>query len=105
MLKELGSLNRLSNTWTATVSNIANTDAIVTGVNALNGLLNVVNALTSALGPLGSVGLGAGLFMGLKNEGRGKMFPLIIVKNMPSTMGVLIGYYEFPHCRRCDTPL
>ena len=105
MLKELGSLNRLSNTWTATVSNIANTDAIVTGVNALNGLLNVVNALTSALGPLGSVGLGAGLFMGLKNEGRGKMFPLLIVKNMPSTMGVLIGYYEFPHCRWCDTPL
>lgn len=74
-----GALTRLSNTWTDTVENIANSDAVVTGINSLNGLLDIVNQLTSALGSFGSIGLGAGLFAGLKNVGSPKMFGLIIV--------------------------
>ena len=35
----------------------------------LNGLLTGVNNLTDALGSLGSIGLGVGLFAGLKNVG------------------------------------
>lgn len=57
-----GSLNRLSNTWTDTVGNVVNSDAIVSTINGLNELLSVVNAITDALGPWVSLGLGAGGF-------------------------------------------
>lgn len=70
-----GSLNRLSNTWTNTIGNIANSDAIITSINGLNGFLDVINKLTSALGSLGSIGLGVGLFAGFKNAGRVKCNP------------------------------
>lgn len=56
-----GSLNRLSNTWTDTVSNIANSDGIIVGINALNGLLSIVNDVTGALGSLGSIGAIGGI--------------------------------------------
>lgn len=80
-----GSMNRLSNTWTNTVGNIANSAGVIQGVNALNGLLGVVNNITNALGPLGSIGLGAGLFAGIKNVGRDKMYSLSSVYlNMPT---------------------
>lgn len=68
-----GSLNRLSNTWTDTIGNIADSDAVVTAINGLNGLLTVVNHVTDALGPLGSIGLGAGLFAGVQNAGKCRM--------------------------------
>lgn len=64
-----GSLNRLSNTWTDTVENIADSDAIIGGINTLNGLLSIVNDITDALGSWGTIGLGAGLFAGIKNVG------------------------------------
>ncbi len=57
-----GSLNRLSNTWTSTVNNVTNSDAIIAAINAFNGLLSVADKATSILGPLGSIGLGAGIF-------------------------------------------
>lgn len=80
-----GSMNRLSNTWRNTIGNIVNSDGIIQGVNALNGLLGVVNNITNALGPLGSIGLGAGLFAGIKNVGRDKMYSLSSVYlNMPT---------------------
>lgn len=72
-----GSLNRLKNTWTDTIENIINSDAILAVTRALNGMLSVVNNITSKLGSLGSIGLGAGIFTGLKNVGRPKMFGLI----------------------------
>ncbi|MBD5460106.1 MAG: phage tail tape measure protein [Lachnospiraceae bacterium] len=62
-----GSLNRLSNTWTATIENVVNSDAVSAAINVLNGLLSVVNTLTDALGPLGSIGLGAGITSFVKN--------------------------------------
>lgn len=74
-----GALNRLSNTWTDTVENIADSDAVVTSMNSLNGLLDIINRLTGALGSFGSISLGAGLFAGLKNVGSPKMSGLIIV--------------------------
>jgi len=64
-----GSLNRLSNTWTDTIGNIANSDAIITIVNGLNGFLSAVNNITKSLGSLGTIGLGAGIFAGFKNIG------------------------------------
>ena len=62
-----GSMNRLSNTWTATLGNIADSDAIVTIVNGLNSLLSVVNHVTDGLGSLGTIGLGAGITSFVKN--------------------------------------
>lgn len=86
-----GALNRLSSTWTETIGNMADSDAVVTIANALNGLLGIVNRVTGALGSLGSIGLGAGLFAGIKNVGKPKMygFNLLYVKNMPTMAGVL----------------
>ena len=79
-----GSLNRLSNTWTNTVANVTNSDAIIAAVNSLNGLLSVVNNVTDKIGSLGTIGLGAGIFAGLKNVGSPKMFGLNIVLNIPT---------------------
>lgn len=72
-----GSMNRLANTWADTIGNIADSDAVITIINALNGLLSAGNSLTDWLGPAASIGLGAGLFAGIKNVGRDKMFSLI----------------------------
>ena len=68
-----GSLNKLGNTWTDTVDNIVNSDALKGAVNTLNTLLTGVNKLTDALGSLGSIGLGAGIFAGFKNVGIGML--------------------------------
>lgn len=62
-----GSLKRLSNTWTDTVGNIADSDAIITIINGLNGLLSVVNSVTNALGSIGSIGIGVGVVQFIKN--------------------------------------
>ena len=65
-----GAMNRLSNTWTDTIGNIAESDAVITIINGLNGLLSVVNSVTDKLGPLGTIGVGAGLYAGIKNIGK-----------------------------------
>lgn len=72
-----GSLTRLKNTWTDTVGNIADSDIIIAAINGLNELLSVVNRLTDWVGPIGSMGIGAGLFAGLQNVGRDKMSSLV----------------------------
>ncbi len=72
-----GSLNRLHNTWVDTIGNIAESDAIITIINSFNGLLSVVNNVTSKLGSLKTIGLGAGLFAGIKNVGEDKMYSSI----------------------------
>lgn len=64
-----GSMNRLSNTWTDTVGNVVNSDAVVAFVNVLNDLLGVINQITGALDSWGTIGLGAGLLTASKNIG------------------------------------
>lgn len=71
-----GSLNRLSNTWTDTVENIADSDAIITAINGLNGILSAVNNITDALGSAGTIGAGIGIATSIKNVGRDKMYSL-----------------------------
>ncbi len=71
-----GSLNRLSNTWTDTVGNVADSDAIITAINGLNGILSVVNNITEALGSWGTIGAGIGIAASFKNVGRNKMYSL-----------------------------
>ena len=67
------SLNRLANTWTDTIGNIVDPQTAVTAIDALNGLLSVINNITGALGPLATLGVGAGLFAGIKNAGKRRM--------------------------------
>lgn len=65
-----GSMNRLGNTWTSVMNNILNSDAIVTVINALNGLLSVIDNVTEKLGTFGTValtGLGVGITQFIKN--------------------------------------
>ena len=64
-----GTWNKVSNTFTDTVGNIANSDAVITLGNTINGILTLLNKFTGALGSAGSIGLGVGLFAGLKNVG------------------------------------
>ena len=71
-----GSMNRLSNTWTDTVQNVADSDAIITAINGLNGILSAVNNITEALGSWGTIGTGIGLVSSFKNVGRDKMYSL-----------------------------
>ena len=72
-----GSLKRLHNTWVDTVGNIVHSDFVITITNGFNGLLSAVNGFTSKLGSLGTIGLGTGLFAGLKNVGGDKTYSLV----------------------------
>ena len=65
----IGRLNALSNSWTEFVNSVVQSDTLKTGVNILNELVQGVTKLTSSLGSLGTIGLGAGLFAGIKNVG------------------------------------
>lgn len=72
-----GTINKLHNSWTEFVNNVVNSDGLKTGVNLINdlvkGLSNIVDLFDSA----GTLGIGAGLFAGLKNVGGDKMFSLM----------------------------
>lgn len=59
-------LNRLSNTWTETIGNLAGSDAVLSAIEGLNSLLAVINDLTSALGSFGSIAAGAGILGGIQ---------------------------------------
>ena len=68
-----GSLNKLKNSWADTIGNIAKSDAVITIINGLDGIVTGINKLTSALGSIGTIGLGAGLFASFKGAGRVKI--------------------------------
>lgn len=87
-----GSLNRLGNTWTSIVNNVIDTDALISVTNGFNSVLSVVETLTSTLGSLGTIGIGAGLFTGIKNVGSPKMFGLknCLLFNNTDSMLVLL---------------
>ena len=64
-----GSLKRLSNTWTDTIGNIAESDVVIALVNGLNSFLTVIDAVTSKLGSIGTISLGgSGLFAFLQKD-------------------------------------
>ena len=51
-----GSINKLSNSWTALVQNFANSDAIITATNALDGLIKGVDKVATLPNILGLAG-------------------------------------------------
>ena len=50
-----------------------NSETLKGGIDFLNGALTLVNKLTESLGTLGTIGLGGGIFAGIKNVGYLKM--------------------------------
>lgn len=64
-----GALNRLSNTWTDTIGNLIDSDAVTAIVNTLNGLLSVIEKITDNTNTLGSAGALSGLLMYTKGIG------------------------------------
>lgn len=68
-----GTWNKVKNSWSDLLQNFANTDTIVGALNILNDLIGTLDKL----GAMGTIGLGAGLFAGIKNVGEGKMHPSI----------------------------
>lgn len=85
-----GSLNRLKNTWTDTVQHIANSDDVIQIINGFNGIVSVLDKVTGKLGTLGSIGLGAGIFTGVKNVGKPKMFGFNFCFEYADSMLVLL---------------
>lgn len=65
-----GSINSLSNSWNELVNTFVNTGEITNAVNVLNNLLQTVTNIVDKLGSFGTIGLGAGLFAGIKNTGK-----------------------------------
>ncbi len=72
-----GAMNRLNNTWTSTIGNIADSQAVTMIADSFNNILSIINNLTNSLGSLGTIGVAAGLFAGFKNVGRDKMYSLM----------------------------
>lgn len=67
-----GSLNRLSNTWTDTVGNIADSDIIITTINGFNELLTLINKTTDALGTSGALTIAGGGILAFFNKDESK---------------------------------
>lgn len=71
------SLKRLEASFQEFANHILDSNFVKGIVDFGNGAINIIDKITSKLGSLGTIGLGAGLFAGLKNVGRPKMFGLI----------------------------
>lgn len=65
-----GAINKVSNSWNEFVNTFVNTGELTSAVNVLNNLLQTVTNIVDKLGSLGTIGLGAGLFTGIKNTGK-----------------------------------
>lgn len=77
-------LNRIRETGTGIAQNLFDREEVKSVLDAIGTLGDGLDWLTDRLGLVGSVGLGAGLFAGIKNVGSPKMFGLNIVLNIPT---------------------
>ena len=68
-----GSANRLANTFTNIVGNIADSDLVTGGINLLNDFLSLINTLTDAVGSFGSILATVGIASFIKNLGHQKV--------------------------------
>lgn len=65
-----GRLNALQNSWYELINSVIQSDDLKFIVNLLDGITQSVTNLIKPLGTLGTIGLGAGLFAGIKNVGK-----------------------------------
>lgn len=64
-----GSINRLSNSWTDLVANFADSSAITSSINFLNGIVSGIDDLTESIGALNVIGAAGGLLAGKNGVG------------------------------------
>ena len=79
-------INRLSETGVSVSQNLFQRDDMKSVIDALPSVMVVIDAVTSKIGLLGTIGVGAGLFAGWKNVGSPKMYGL--------------NHYCFDKCRQ-----
>lgn len=65
-----GTLNKLSNSWNELINSLINSNELKSCVNLFDSLFQGATKLISILTPLGTIGVGAGLFTGFKNTGK-----------------------------------
>lgn len=65
-----GRLNALQNSWNELVNSVVQSNDLKFIVSLLDNLTQSITDLIKPLGTLGSIGLGAGLFAGIKNIGQ-----------------------------------
>lgn len=84
-----GQLAGLSSTWDSAVHNLFDADSLKPFISTLTEVGKVFEWVTKKAGLLGTIGLGAGLFTGIKNFGRPKMFGLCfeIAENHKCSLG------------------
>lgn len=69
-------INALKETWVGCVQDMIDRGDLGTIVTGLTKVSEVITFLLDKLGILGTIGLGAGIFSGIKNVGRDKMYSL-----------------------------
>ena len=69
-------LNKLQQTWVGTIQNIVDRGDLGTAIDGLTKLSEAIGWVIDKAGILGTIGIGAGIFAGIKNIGRPKMFGL-----------------------------
>lgn len=82
-----GELTELKATSESFWNNVLNSTVMKGGINLLTTIVSLFERLTGLFGSAGTIGIGAGLYAGLKNIGRPKMFGLDL--KMPITVSVL----------------
>lgn len=73
--------------WT----NVLDSEGLKVIVDALTTLLKILDKIGSTLGGFGTLGLGVGLFAGLKNVGRRRQIRRLHLINIPTIICVLAG--------------
>lgn len=82
---------QLKETWgTGVAQNLFQRDDMKFVIDSLTKVGEAVDWLTSKLGLFGTIGAGAGIFAGLKNVGKPKMFGFNYCLNMPTAISVLM---------------
>lgn len=82
-------INALKETWVGCVQNMIDRGDLGTIVTGLTKVSEAITFLLDKLGILGSIGLGAGIFSGIKNVGGNKMhFPMNILDNIHNLLWI-----------------
>lgn len=68
-----GTINKLQNSWTQLIGQFASSDTVIGSVNVINLLVQAINGLVDAATPLGTIGIGAGIFSFVKNFDKPKI--------------------------------
>ena len=71
-----GKLQGLNTSFQSLSQTIINSDFIKSIIDGGTNILNLLESIVDTVGTLGTIGLGAGIFAGVKNVGRTKMYVL-----------------------------